>query len=108
MYSFYKLRDPGLNVRQAHSGQPDGQSHGTLSPSDMWGIKYLASMARKSFSRMSRWYRRRTEIHRLKALTGYHLKDIGLDRFPIASSLQELVEREIRLKSNAGKHHRYR
>jgi len=55
-------------------------------------VDVLASAVRRSVRVISRWRRRRAAIRELRALNDHYLRDIGLDRSRIVSTVEEILE----------------
>jgi uncharacterized protein YjiS (DUF1127 family) len=83
------------SIRQARADrpeQPDCQIERLPSTGTLRLIKVLESAFRRSVDGISHWRRRRTAIRELQALSDHHLKDIGLDRSQIVSTVEEMIE----------------
>ena len=93
---------------QAQSVQSADMISETEHPGGVRLVKSLVLAAGRILGWIPLWYKHRTEIHKLRVLSDLHMKDIGLDSFQIASSIEEKIEVERRSKYKAGTHIPYR
>lgn len=77
---------------QVHPERPNGQIRGVPRNGTLQLVNDLESVVRRTISRVFHWWQRRTTIHKLQALNDHYLKDIGLDRSQIISSVDGIVE----------------
>ncbi len=91
----YELPNLGSSCQQGRADRPeplDRQTEGFPSIGALRLVNGLKSAVRMSVGTIFRWRRRRTAIRELQALSDHHLKDIGLDRSQIVSTVEEMIE----------------
>ncbi len=91
----YEPPNPGGSFRQAHAdrpGRPSRQINGSPSIGALRLVDGLKSAVRRIAGGISRWRQRRTAIRELQALSDHYLKDIGLDRAQIVSTVEEIIK----------------
>ncbi len=98
MNPYYELSNLGSSFQQAHADRPERperpgrQIDEILSIGVLRLVNRLESAVRRSVGGISRWRQRRTAIRELQALSDHYLKDIGLDRSQIVSTVEEIIE----------------
>jgi uncharacterized protein YjiS (DUF1127 family) len=92
MNAYYELPNPGSGFQQAHtdrSERPGRQVNAILGIGTLRQIN--GSALRRSLDWISLWFRRRTAVRELQALSDHHLADIGLDRSQIVSTVEKTI-----------------
>ena len=90
-----RLLNLGSSLQQAHADRPERPSRqidGLPSIGALRLVDALELAVRQGVGGISRWRRRRAAIRELQALSDRHLRDIGLDRSQIASTVETLIE----------------
>ena len=85
----------GSCFQQAHADRPERPGRLTDRISSIGALRLvsgLESVISWSVGGISRWRHRRTAICKLQALNDHYLKDIGLDRSEIVSSVEEIIK----------------
>ncbi len=92
MNAHFNYPDLNNNFKQTHLERPvraDRQIDKIRNVGALRLVKVLASSIRQGVGRISRWIERRSAIHTLQALNDHYLKDIGMVRSQIVSSVND-------------------
>ena len=95
MRPHYKHSDLGSSFQQTHTDRPGWPGPRIDEIPGIGALRLingLESIVRRSVDWFSRWRQRRTAIRELQALNDHYLKDIGLDRSHIVTSVEEIHE----------------
>jgi len=82
-------------LQLAHAGRRERlgrQIDGIPGTGALRRVNGLEAAVRQSVGWISRWRQRRSAIRKLQALNDHYLKDIGLDRSEIVSSVENIIE----------------
>lgn len=94
MNHYYEPGNLGGSFQQSHAERPERPSRQIDEIPSIGALRLvngLKSVARWCVGGISRWRRRRTTIRELQALSDHYLKDIGLDRSQIVSTVEETI-----------------
>lgn len=92
MNAYFKHFSLNNSFLQAHAERPGGQICAVPRKRALQLVNDLELVVRRTISKIFHWWQRRTTIHKLQALNDHYLKDIGLNRSQIVSSVDGIVE----------------
>ena len=88
MAAHHEHSPPGISFQHDHSERRD-RAIGRLLKI---GARRLVNWSISAFRWIALWHRRSTTARELQYLNDHYLKDIGLDRAQVASSVDEIID----------------